>query len=201
MFKKFIFVIIVSGLGFSMLGCTSGSSQRYPRYPNYPYPGGQGYPGYPPGGYNNNRMEQVQTLADHLKDATAEVTEEARETESVNLEASTITQLEELETEAREFQQNIGRTDNPTYQDPRYGDPRYGDPRYGGYPGYSDPRREDFTEVLQKYYAARRTVLGLPQENDVQKDFERVTNIIRNLTRLYGYRFDPDYEYLEPTIR
>jgi hypothetical protein len=200
MCRKSIFLLIfVLSLGFLMFACTTGGrSSRYPRYPNYP-PGGQGYPGYPgyPPGYNTNQ-QQIETLADHLKDATAEVTEEAKDTLEQNpefVENSTMTLLEDLEKEANEFRSNLdGRRD--TYQDTMYGDPRY------GYPGSSgDTRREQFTEVLQKYYAARKTLGELPQEGEVQKDFERVTAIMRNLTRLYGYRFDPDYEYLEPTIR
>jgi hypothetical protein len=197
MSKKSIFLLLfVLVLGSMMLACTTGGrSSRYPRYPNYPpYPGGQGYPGYPPG-YNTGQ-QQVEILADHLKDATAEVTEEAKDTiqQSPDFEGSTMTLLEDLEREAKEFHSSL-EDRQESYQDPGYGDPRY------GYGGNRDTRREQFTEVLQKYYAVRKNLNELPQEGEVQKDFERVTSIMRNLTRLYGYRFDPDYDHLEPTIR
>ena len=195
--KPILLFMIVLGLALTMLACTTGRSQRYPRYPNYP-PGGQGYPGYP--GYppgQNSRLEQVEILANHLKDATAEVTEEAKDTflpqQDQDLANSTIATLEDLEKEANQFHENID--DRSQYRDPNYGNGRY------GYPGYGDTRREQFTEVLQKYYLARKTLSELPAEDEVQKDFERVTSIMRNLTRLYGYRFDPDYDDLEPTIR
>ena len=194
--KSILLFMIVLALAFTMLACTSSRSQRYPRYPNYPhYPGGQGYPGYPPG--QNAGLEQVQVLANHLKDATAEVTEEAKDAlqqQDPDLENSAVAPLEDLEHVANKFHENIddGRQG---YQDQTYGDPRY------GYPGYRDTRKEQFSEVLQKYYVARKTLRELPAEDEVQKDFERVTGIMRNLTRLYGYRFDPDYDDLEPTIR
>lgn len=196
--KPILLFIIVLGLAFSLIACTTNRSQRYPRYPNYPpYPGGQGYPGYP--GYppgQNSGLEQVEILADHLKDATAEVTEEAKDTyvRDQDIANSSVVPLEELEKEANEFHENMDFR-NQGYQDPAYGDPR------SGYPGYRDMRREQFTEVLQKYYVARKTLNELPPQNEVQKDFDRVTAIMRNLTRLYGYRFDPDYDDLEPTIR
>ena len=196
--KPILLFMIVLGLALCMIACTTNRSQRYPRYPNYPpYPGGQGYPGYP--GYppgQNSSLEQVEILADHLKDATAEVTEEVKDTyvRDKEISNSSVVPLEELEKEANEFRANVD-VRNQGYQDPAYGDPR------SGYPGYGDMRREQFTEVLQKYYVARKTLNELPPQTEVQKDFDRVTAIMRNLTRLYGYRFDPDYDDLEPTIR
>jgi hypothetical protein len=176
--KSILLILIVLSLGFTLIACTTGRSQRYPRYPNYPpYPGGQGYPGYPPA--PNRGLEQVEVLADHLKDATAEVAEEAKDTmqEHPDFENSAMPILEDLEKEANEFHQKIG-DGGQRYESA----PPYGDPGYGGYSGSGDARREQFTEVLQKYYAARKTLNELPEENEVQKDFERVTSIMRNLT-------------------
>ena len=214
--RKLFLVLIVLGIGLTMLACTTGGqSQRYP-YPRYPSPGGQGYPNYPgypgyPGGYpggNNNQFEQVRTLANYLKDATAEVVEEATESDLEDVREE-VGKLEELDDEAKDFREDLTNRDNSYgYNDPRSGDPRYGDPRYGD-PRYGDPRSggsnrmlggEKFTELLQKYYAARESMKDLP-ESEVQQEFSRVTNIMRDLTRMYGYRFDPDQEYLEPTIR
>jgi hypothetical protein len=204
MSRTIVLTLIVVVLGLSLIACTTGPrTQRYPRYPNYPYPQGPNYPGYPgyPPGYRG--FEQVRNLADDLEDATSEVVEEAKTANSQYQEAA-IERLKDLDDEAETFRDQVEQTRGSSpygYNDP-YQDPYNRDP-YGRDP-YGDPRgsrsKEHFTELLQKYYSARDALKGTP-EDDVQKDFARVTGIMRNLTQFYGYRFEPDYDQHEPTIR
>jgi hypothetical protein len=181
---RFFLLFIIS---IGLVACTTGGS-RYPRYPQYPqYPQTPGY-------YGNDSMR---ILADSLKAATTEVVEEAKE--NTTYTETTVTTLEELDQEAKNFYDNVGdRNDRYRYEPYGYPSPPYGDPRYGN---RGNGNREHFTELLQKYYTARRTLREAASEDEVQKEFDRVTSIMRNLTRLHGYRFEPDYEYSEPTIR
>ena len=199
MSRNLVLTLIVVVLGLSLIACSTGPrAQRYPRYPNYPpNPQSPNYPGYPgnPPGYSG--FEQVRNLADDLEDATSEVVEEVK-TENSQYQGNAIERLEDLDDEAEVFRDQVEQTsgsNRDSYRDP-YRDPyrdQNGDPR-------GSQNREHFTELLQKYYSARDALKGTP-EDDVQKDFARVTGIMRNLTQFYGYRFEPDYDQYEPTIR
>lgn len=163
-------------MSLMLAGCTTSQSQRYPRYPNYP----PSYPGYPspypggPGGYGSG--QQLPQLADSLQKATNQLEEKAGKSEPA-IELEDLNKIEALNNEAEDFSSEM--------RDP-----------------YMDQRRtgNDFQDLLKKYYVARGVVREIPEPNEIHRDFDQVTQIMRNITAFYGYRLDPD-ENSEPIIR
>ena|SRR5687767_2787627 len=124
----------------------------------------RGYPyGYPRG--DSYGMHEVRDIADDLEEATDRVLDTAEDYDRrSDREDYAIDRLEDLHDEARDFKDEVD--DN------------------GRDPGDT---RDDFAELMQAYGRAREAMRVLYAGNDLYRDFERVSRLMSELNRFYGY--------------
>ena len=121
-----------------------------------------GYPGSPSSGYN---YDQVRSLADELEDATSRLENQAKDSShhDSNYEDDALERLEDLDDEAEDFRSEV-RDERDVYR-----------------------TNDDFRELLQRYIAAREAMRRLHSYDNVYREFDRVTRLVNELGRFYGY--------------
>jgi hypothetical protein len=157
--KRLTYLFLLIGtLALFLTGCYSRNRYGYPDHR------GGGY------GYQSN---QVEALAEDLKDATARLYDEVDDNSRYDSDREDYARdrLRDLHEEAKDF--------NDEVDDRR-------DPRDG---------RDEYRELLEAYSRARESMRILRADNDVYRDFERVSRIMGQLNRVYGYGQRDPYGY------
>ena len=123
----------------------------------YPYGDRRGDYGY--------GMNEVRDIADDLEEATERVLDRAEDLDRrSDREDYAIDRLEDLYEEAKDFKDEI----DDNRRDPRY-------------------TRDDYAELMQAYTRAREAMRILYASEYLYRDFERVTRLMSELNRFYGY--------------
>jgi len=147
------------------LAFTLASCSSYPRH-RYPDNRGGGY------GYQSNRG--VENLAKDLEDATDRVYDEAEDTSHHNTDREdyALDRLRDLREEAKDFRDEV---DNDR-RDPR-------------------EARDEYRDLVEAYSRARESLRILHAYDNVYREFDRVSRIIGQLNRVYGYGQRDPYGY------
>jgi hypothetical protein len=130
-----------------------------------------GYPDHGDGyGYGSN---QVEALAEDLENATGRVYDEADDTShhGTDREDYALERLRDLHEEAKDFSDEVDDR-----RDPR-------------------DARDDYRDLVEAYYRARESMRILHAYDDVYREFERVSRIMGQLNRVYGYGQRDTYGY------
>lgn len=123
----------------------------------------RGYPYPNQGGYSG--LNDVRAIANDLEEATDRLLDEAEDTRYNNDRVEyAIDRLEDLHEEAKDFEDEV--------------DDSRGDPR---------DTQDDHRELITAYGRARDAMRMLYADNDVYRDFERVSRLMSELNRFYGY--------------
>lgn len=130
-----------------------------------------GHPDYKDGyGYRSN---QVEALAEDLEDATGRAYDEADDTShhGTDREDYALDRLRDLHEEAKDFSDEVDDR-----RDPR-------------------DARDEYRDLVEAYYRARESLRILHAYDDVYREFERVSRIMGQLNRVYGYGQRDQYGY------
>ena len=131
----------------------------------YGYPDHRGDYGYGSG--------QIENLAEDLEEATARVYDDADDTShhGTDREDYALDRLRDLHEEAKDFRDEVDDR-----RDPR-------------------DARDEYRDLVEAYYRARESLRILHAYDDVYRDFDRVSSIMGQLNRVYGYGQRDPYGY------
>ncbi len=115
------------------------------------------------GGYSYG-YQQIRELADDLEDATDRVYDRAENhSYDSDREDYALDRLQHLHEEAKDFKDEVDDSRDP-----------------GG-------SRDDYRELVEAYYRAKDGMRAIRASGDVYREFDRVSRIMAQLNRLYGY--------------
>ncbi|MCI0412138.1 hypothetical protein L0222_04960 [bacterium] len=131
------------------------------------------YPDYRGGGYEY-QLDRVENLAEDLEEATDRAYEEAEDTShhGTDREDYALDRLRDLHEEAKDFRNEV--------------DDHRRDPREA---------RDEYRDLVEAYYRARESLRILHAYDEVYREFDRVSRIMAELNRLYGYGQRDPYGY------
>ena len=130
-----------------------------------------GYPDHRGGyGYQSN---QIEALAEDLEDATGRLYDEADDNDRYDSDREdyALDRLRDLHEEAKDFSDEVDDR-----RDPR-------------------DARDEYRDLVEAYSRARESMRILHGDRDVYHDFERVSRIMGQLNRVYGYGQRNPYGY------
>ncbi len=133
------------------------------------------YPDHRGGGYGyGNQMDHVENLAEELEKATDRVYDEADDSShhDTDREDYALDRLRDLHEEAKDFRNEV--------------DDHRRDPR---------ETRDEYRDLVEAYYRARESMRVLHAYDDVYREFDRVSRIMAQLNRVYGYDQRDRYGY------
>lgn len=130
------------------------------------------YPDYRGGGYGY-QSNHVENLAEDLEEATDRVYDEADDSShhDTDREDYALDRLRDLHEEAKDFRNEVDDR-----RDPR-------------------EARDEYRDLVEAYYRARESMRVLHAYDDVYREFDRVSRIMAQLNRVYGYGQRDQYRY------